>query len=185
MRGVPHDWDLLQFDAKYETARNPSEWLWGPGTARDAMAWLAREQLADDEVDILDRIFLLRHHDDLLYLPRSPDVAAGVSEDERSGTWYLIRADCPIDAFSHLRQVLAGGHVSTALDGRCGQCPIETVGSGSWQEAMELLAANGVPVSRREVPDVRVPSGMGSPRCIRILGDGSWDIPRGEGNGVT
>jgi hypothetical protein len=72
VRGVPHDWDLLHFDAKYETPRNPSEWLWGPGNARDAIAWLAQQQPADDEVDILDRIFLLRYHEDLLYLPLQP-----------------------------------------------------------------------------------------------------------------
>lgn len=75
VRGVPHDRDLLHFDAKYETARNPAEWLWGPGSGRDAVAWLAREHPPDDEVDLLDRIFLLRYHAPLLYLPRNPDLA--------------------------------------------------------------------------------------------------------------
>jgi hypothetical protein len=96
VRGVPHDWDLLHFDAKYETARNPAEWLWGPGTGRDAMAWLAREQPPDDEVDLLDRIFLLRYHVPLLYLPRNPDLAASVTDDKKPGTWYLIKADSPV-----------------------------------------------------------------------------------------
>ena len=45
---------------------------------------------------------------------------------------------------------------------------------------MSLLAARGVQVSRRHVPDVRVPSRMGWPRCNRILGNGSWDIPEEE-----
>jgi len=180
VRGVPHDWDLLHFDAKYETARYPSEWLWGPGNACEAMAWLACEQPPDDEVDVLDRIFLLRYHDDVLYLPQSPDIAASVAEGEKPGTWFLVRADAPQDALGHLRQALAGCHPDPRADGRCSQCPIETVGSGSWQEAMELLAASGVQVSRREVPDVRVPSRMGWPRRTRILGNGSWDILRGD-----
>ena len=83
VRGVANDWDLLHFDAQYETARFPSEWLWGPGSARDAIAWLRQNQPADDEVEILDRPFLIRFHDDLLYLPQSPGVAAGIPDDDR------------------------------------------------------------------------------------------------------
>ena len=179
VRGVPHDWDLLHFDAKYETARNPAEWLWGPGSGRDAMAWLAREQPPDDEVDLLDRIFLLRYHAPLLYLPRNPDLAASVTDDKKPGTWYLIKADSPEHAFNHQRQVLAGGF-GCAEHGLCPRCPVQMIGAGSWQDAMSLLAARGVQVSRRHVPDVRVPSRMGWPRCNRILGNGSWDIPEEE-----
>jgi hypothetical protein len=179
VRGVPHDWDLLHFDARYETARYPAEWLWGPGSGREAMAWLAGERPPGDEVDVLDRIFLLRYHAPLLYLPRNPDLAASVTDDEKPGTWYLIRADSPDAAFNHQRQVLAGGY-GCARRGPCPRCPVQTVGAGSWQEAMDLLAERGVPVSRRDVPDVRVPSRMGSPRCNGILGNGSWDIPEAE-----
>lgn len=175
VRGVAHDWDLLHFDAKYETARYPSDWLWGPGSWAEAMEWLARERPADDEVDVLDRIFLLRYHDDLLYLPRSPDVAAGVSDEEKPGVWYLTRADSPEEAFSHQRQVLAGGY-DCEPQGRCAQCPVETLGAGTWQDAMDWLAANGVPVISREMPDVKVPARMGWPRYNRVL-VGSWDIP--------
>lgn len=179
VRGVPGDWDLLHFDARYETGRNPAEWLWGPGSGRDAMAWLARERPPDDEVDILDRIFLLRYHAPVLYLPRNPDLAASVTDGERAGTWYLIRADSPEYAFHHQRQALAGGY-GCARCGPCPRCPVQTIGAGSWEEAMNLLADHGVQVNRRDVPDVKVPSRMGWPRCNRILGNGSWDIPEEE-----
>jgi len=176
VRGVPHDWDLLHFDARYETAHNPAEWLWGPGCGRDARVWLAGEQPPDDEVDVLDRIFLLRYHAPLLYLPRNPDLAASVTDDEKPGIWYLLKADAPQYAFNHQRQALAGGF-GCAGKGPCPQCPVQTIGAGSWQEAMDLLAERGVQVNRRNVPNVRVPSRLGSPRCNRILGKRSWDIP--------
>jgi len=150
--------------------------LYESGTARGAMAWLRREQPAGDEVDVLDRLFLLRFHGDLLDLPRSPDIAAGAADDDKPGTWYVVRADSPADAFSHMRQALAGGY-ACANAGRCRQCPVEVIGSGSWQEVMDLLAKSGVTVSKHEVPDVRVPARMGWPRGNRILGNGSWDIP--------
>ena len=176
VRGVANDWDLLHFDAQYETARFPSEWLWGPGSARDAIAWLRQNQPADDEVEILDRPFLIRFHDDLLYLPQSPGVAAGIPDDDRPGIWYLVRADSPLDAFNHLRQALAGGFGCTTEE-RCPQCPVEIISAGSWHETMDSLASTGLTVGKREVPDVRVPSRMGGIRCNRILGSGSWDIP--------
>jgi hypothetical protein len=176
VRGVPGDWDLLDFDARYATGRYPAEWLWGPGSAEDAAAWLAREQPGDDEADALDRIFLLRYHASLLYLPRNPDQAASVAEEEKPGVWYLIRADSPDQAFSHQRQALAGGFGCT-VSGPCPRCPVHTVGSGSWQQAMDLLAELGVQARMIDVPDVRVPSRMEWPRCNRITGNGSWDIP--------
>jgi hypothetical protein len=180
VRGVAHDWDLMHFDARYQSGHYPAEWLWGPGCGNDAMAWLTLEQPSDDEVDVLDRIFLLRFQEPLLYLPRNPDQAVSVADSERPATWYLIKADSPEYAFSHQRQALAGGFGCTRR-GPCPRCPVQTIGAGSWPEAMNLLAAHGVQVNRRNVPDVRVPSRtMGAPRCIRILGNGSWEIPAEE-----
>jgi hypothetical protein len=176
VRGVPHDWDLMHFDARYETARYPAEWLWGPCSAHETLEWLRREQPEGDQVDILDRLFMLRFHEDLLYLPQSPDVAAAAGPCERPGMWYVVRADSPVDAFSHMRQALAGGF-GCARQGRCRQCPVEVAGAGSWQQAIDLLARIGVTtVSKRDVPDARVPCGRVMPRWIRIL-KGSWDIP--------
>jgi hypothetical protein len=49
-------------------------------------------------------------------------------------------------------------------------------GAGSRKQAIDLLARIGVTVSKRDVPDVRVPCGRVMPQWIRIL-KGSWDIP--------
>jgi hypothetical protein len=179
VRGVVDDWDLLHFDARFDTGRFPAEWLWGPGSPRDAMSWLAGHQPLDDEVDVLDRVFLLRYQDPILEVPRNPDQAASVSDDEKPGTWYVIRADSPEQAFNHQRQTLAGGF-DCADHGTCPRCPVQTLGTGTWQEAMDVLAAHGIPTRTLRVPDIRVPSRMGWPRCNRILGNGTWDIPPGE-----
>jgi hypothetical protein len=180
VRGVPDDWDLLHFDARYDTGRYPAEWLWGPGSAEDAATWLARERPGDDEADTLDRLFMLRYHAPLLYVPRNPDQAASVADDEKPGTWYLIRADSPEQAFNHQRQILAGGF-GCAASGPCPQCPVQTAGAGSWQHAMDLLLQLGVNPRKLDAPDVQVPSTMGWPRWNRITGTGSWDLLEPEG----
>jgi hypothetical protein len=117
---------------------------------------------------------MLRYHGKILCMPQAIPVAAGLAEDDRAGTWYLIRADVPADAFSHQRQLLARveGHKSA---GHC-QCPAETVGEGTWNEVLRLAAATGMDIMPRHVPDVRV-SISRIPRCNEIIGDGQWTIP--------
>jgi hypothetical protein len=44
LRGVFHDLDQFQFDSRYLTNGMPTSYLWGPGTAVDARAWLVAEQ---------------------------------------------------------------------------------------------------------------------------------------------
>ncbi|HEX5403985.1 MAG TPA: hypothetical protein VFX16_16995 [Pseudonocardiaceae bacterium] len=165
--------ELSNFDPQYESTVHPAEYLWGPGTWEDAAQWLQNNPPKVDIVPIQDRLFLLRHHDKLLYLPRSPNVAAGISDAERSGTWYLLRADSPFPAFNHQRGVLSktGGH---SRRGEC-QCPVEVVGSGNWQRALDLCSEAGVKVTPQSVPDFRLPHAH-MPRWNRILGDGQWEI---------
>jgi len=69
----------------------------GSGVARGSPA-------SRDEAETIDRLFLLRYEDPMLYLPRSPAVAAALGPGDRAGAWYLIRADHPFAAFSHQRQ---------------------------------------------------------------------------------
>jgi hypothetical protein len=177
IRSVPDDWDLMNFDARYQAGRYPAEWLWGPGSGEEASAWLDAEQPQDDEADILDRLFLLRYHDKLLYLPRNANQAASVADEEKPGTWYIIKADFPEHAFNHQRQLLSGGFGCIAI-GSCSRCPVETVGKGSWQQVMTMLTDLGVSPRTIEVPDVRVPPVLSHwPRCNRIIGNGSWDLP--------
>jgi len=46
---------------------------------------------------------------------------------------------------------------------------------------MALLTAAGVTSRQIDVPDVRVPPSLTHwPRCNRIIGNGSWDIPEDE-----
>jgi hypothetical protein len=99
MRADPGDRTLGHgFDAMYETTARPCEYLWGPGTWSEGAQWLKRESPAADEIAVLDRLFLLRHHDGRLYMPRTAPIAAALGEEDRPGTWYLLRADYPADA---------------------------------------------------------------------------------------
>jgi hypothetical protein len=170
----PEDPDLLDFDAQYETTARPCDYLWGPGTWEETAHWLEQHQPTSDHAQVLDRLFLLRYHGNRLYLPRTPGVTASLHEDQRTGTWYLLRADSPTDAFSHQRQALADvpGHQPTGL---C-HCPVETITCGSWQEALDRCAALGADITPMQVPDAR-PHIAHTPRWNEILGNGQWTLP--------
>ncbi len=166
VRAVLRDEGLSRLDALYESTSYPCDLLWGPGTWPDARAWLEREQPGEDEADILDRLFLFRRHDGRLYLPRSPDVTAGLNGEERDGTWYLIRADYPADALRHARAI-TGGQCSPQA-GSCANCPAESLGAGTWQETLALASASGPALTPRRPPDIAVPSLRAWPRYFEI-----------------
>jgi hypothetical protein len=173
------DDELAHFDAQYEATRTPCELLWGPGTPEDAAAWRDLHHPAGDEVGILDRLFMVRHHNGRLYLPRSPETAAGLTALEQVGTWYLMRADSPFEVFSHLRQLLAGGFGCTSAD-HCQRpgapCPVQSVTTGTWEEVLDVVEAEeGHRPMPRAAPDVRAPSGW--PRWNEDLANGSWSAP--------
>ncbi|MFE0151060.1 hypothetical protein ACFWY5_28200 [Nonomuraea sp. NPDC059007] len=175
-----HDDELNYFDARYETSHLPQDLLWGPGTREEAIAWYERERPDGDEVDVLDRLFVLRFYEQRLYLPQQIDIVAGLGPHARRGTWYLARTDSPLDAFNHLRQVLAGGAGNRcSRRGECRQCAVEMIGSGPWEQVVRLLADNDVTPTPCFVPDVRVPSWR--PRWNEIIGDGNWNAPTDEG----
>lgn len=177
VRGSRDD-ELFNFDALYEGMRTPAEWLWGPGSRRDAMAWLEQHQPDDDEVELLDRLFVARFHDSRLYLPQHPDVAAALDPCGQAGTWYLTKADSPIEVFNHLRQALAGGYECRWAPGKpCPACPVDMISAGPWSQIADDLAALGARMQPRSVPDVRVPGGW--PRW-NVIEDGGWSIPPGQ-----
>jgi hypothetical protein len=166
VRAVLHDAGLNRLDALYETTTYPSDLLWGPGIWKDAAAWLQEEQPAEDEVEVLDRLFMVQCHGGRLYLPRSPGVAAGLTEKERQGTWYLVRSDFPADALAHARAAVSG---QCSLDqGSCGQCAAEPVGTGTWQEMIDLAVSTGITITPQQRPDTKVPSIMGWPRYFEV-----------------
>jgi hypothetical protein len=170
VRAVLHDEGLGRLDALYESTTYPCDLLWGPGTWRDAVAWLEREQPPEDEVDVLDRLFVVQYHEGRIYLPQSPDVAAGLAEEDRYGIWYLIRADYPSDALRHARAIAVGQCSSES--GPCARCPAESVGVGTWLETLTLAADTGLTVTPRRPPEVAVPSIRAWPRYFQISDDG-------------
>jgi hypothetical protein len=170
VRAVLHDDGLSRLDARYETTTYPCDLLWGPGSWEDASAWLKQAQPAEDDVDVLDRVFLVQRHEGHVYLPRSPDVAAGLTEEERQGTWYLIRADNPSDAIRHTCAVVAGQ--CPPEDGPCAHCAAETVGTGTWQEMTDLAASTGPTITPRRPPDITVPSIGAWPRYFESIDGG-------------
>jgi hypothetical protein len=60
------DPELSDYDALYETTNRPCDWLWGPGAPDEALDWLQRNPQPGDQVETIDRLFLLRYHDSLL-----------------------------------------------------------------------------------------------------------------------
>lgn len=172
----PHDRSLSNsFDPQYEMTARPCKFMWGPGTWSEGAQWVREQRPVGDEVQTLDRLFLLRYHDRRLYMPRHPGVAAALDETDRTGTWYLVRADYPLDAFGHQRQILlpGSGHDMT---GFCRECPAESVASGSWQEMINCCAAEGADVTRHFVPDIRAPL-CRIPRWNELSDDGQWVFP--------
>jgi hypothetical protein len=184
VQAVLHDPGLRRFDAQYETTTYPCDLLWGPGTWQDAVAWLKEKQPQPDQVDVVDRLFLVQHHKNRVHLPRSPDVAAGLAEGERGGRWHLVRADSPDDAFRHARHQISDSS-SAPGHGPCPQCAADSLGAGTWQEMINLSARSGIRISPGQLPDVKGTSGMAWPRYYEIEKSDSLALPkksRHEGN---
>lgn len=149
--------DLWCFDALYTTTLYPIDLLWGPGTPTDALAWYLDHQPEDDEADPLDRDFLIRHHADRIDPPRSPGLAAGLPADLRHGQWYLIRADEPISAYNHARN-LVNGDPGCSRDKPCPRCPAITIVIGALADVLDhLKSLDKGAVNPIEGVDVRVP----------------------------
>lgn len=153
----PHLWD---FNARLETTHFPSEYLWGPGSQEDALAWLQAVQPQPDEVDYLDRLFLIRASDDRGNQPYRPEACAALSADQRIGTWHLVLADHPADALLHVRK-LRDGTQGCAADGPCASCPAQSVFAGTWDDALAAYEARVGPITSSLAPDVRAP-GVGA-----------------------
>jgi len=149
--------DLSQFDARFECTRYPVDLLWGPGPAEEARAWFESNMPDGDEVDTLDQYFVLRHRDDGVDPPRRVVVAAGLVEDERAGTWVLVKADHPQDALGHVRN-RAAGVITCVEEGECGSCAADTIFVGTWAAVLEHAAHVGLDVRPSTTVDVQLPS---------------------------
>jgi hypothetical protein len=166
--------DLGSYDSLYEAVPSPCDYLWGPGARAEAQDWLAEHQPEGDQAQILERLFVLRYDDSRLYLPQTLPVAAGLEAANATGTWYLIRADSPSDAFGHQLQRLVqlSEHTSS---GHC-TCPVEALGEGSLQDVLARAAAIGANVAPAQVPDTRVTTSW-TPRSHIIHPGAGSEIP--------
>ena len=165
LRAVPGDYGVNRYDSRYVTPRLPADYLWGPGAAAAAVAWLARHQPAVDEIDPVDRLFLLRHDGNRLYLPQTPEVFAAAGPQQRRGTWRLLRADNSTDAFVCVRALLNPYEDHT----NC-RCPVQQVARGSWSHVREKLSRLQPALVHNLPADARVPTLMPLPRAVEISG---------------
>jgi len=160
------------FDAQYEMTAMPYQFLWGPGTWAEGAEWVKRQQPVADEIATVDRLFLLRYHDRRLYMPRSIGSTAALADGERAGTWCLLRADYPGDAFGHQRHLLQKAP-DYSTTGFCRECPAESIAAGTWQQIIDRCAALGADVTPRSAPDIRA-SMCRTPRWNDLTEDGQW-----------
>ncbi|MEH1012540.1 hypothetical protein V6U90_05375, partial [Micromonospora sp. CPCC 206060] len=163
LRGDFHDPDLTHFDARYNTTRFPSEYIWGPGSKLEAASWISLNQPEPDTVELVDRLFVIHHQESRLFLPQEPAVAAGLSPDERRGKWYLVRADASNDAFYCIRSRLDvdPGHANGCF------CPVEILAKGSWRHVERRLLELTPKLRPWLPPDVKVKSSW-MPRFVEV-----------------
>lgn len=155
----PEDRHLLDFDARFETTTYPADYLWGPGSRAEALAWLEDHPPADDSTDPVDRILLLREHNGIVYLPMRPQAAAGIATHHRPGRWHAVRADYPSDAYAHVRSAADSSAHRTRPGRDCPTqgCPVHLLGSGNYHQALNAAASAVGPITPALPPPVRVP----------------------------
>jgi hypothetical protein len=111
----------------FQWTDSPCDLLWGPGPRSDLTAQLDRFETdtLNDQVQCLDRLFIIRVDGDEIDDPRSPSDFEAC--DLTQGSWHVIRADHPYDALRHVR-AHRGMPVSELKDGYCPDCPVTELG---------------------------------------------------------
>lgn len=82
----------------------------------------------------------------------------------------MVRVDDPVSAYHHVRQLIAAAP-DCASTGPCENCAAESIGNGTWQDAIALLRTAGVDVQPHRVEDVRVPSPLPQMELGRLTQD--------------
>jgi hypothetical protein len=137
IRGVRFGDRFFEYNAGWESTAYPTDFLFGPAGEAAVRAWLQTENPQPDKVEFLDRLFALRIAEGRVSLPRRPDIVLGLPPTRWAGTWWLIQADHPLDAFAHVRH-LNGGN-SCKLGSEHG-CAVEEIFKGPFEELREKLA---------------------------------------------
>jgi hypothetical protein len=123
----------------------PCELLWGPGPLYELLPELDRyeDRTLNDQVQHLDRLFVIRVDGDEIDLPRSP--ADFFASGEIEGAWHVVRADYPNDALRHVREH-RDKSPSGLNGGRCPDCPVTELGRfhdrGSTAKSLERYVAH-------------------------------------------
>ncbi|MFB7277178.1 hypothetical protein ACFCZV_08720 [Streptomyces hydrogenans] len=165
VRAVHGDPNLMEFDSLKATTAFPSQYLWGPGTRDEAIAWMNRVKPTPDRCDYLDQIVVVRTLDGQVDLPAYPGIAAGLPDEEQTGIWHAVRVDRPLDALGHIRAIVAGepGH---APHGECETCPADTVATGDLTAVLKAAREAGADTEPLHVPDIRTPIAAAFPRPL-------------------
>jgi hypothetical protein len=108
---------------------------------------------------------MIRHDGTDLYLPVRPTVAAALPDDERAGMWYTVKADHPIDAYHHIRNLVTGA--GCQQQGPCRDCHAESLGVGRHDEAL-VHAGHRADLTLPLPNDVRAPQAI--PRFRQVTG---------------
>ena len=141
IRGVRFDDRFYEYDASWESTAYPTEFLFGPADALGVRSWLTANDPRPDNVEFLDRLFVMRIHGRRVSLPRRPEVVLGLPRTRRDGRWFLVRADHPLDAFNHVRHLNAG---TSCKSGSEHGCLIEQISTGTFEVLEEELARLGI-----------------------------------------
>jgi len=159
---VPQDESLLDFDTRFEGTSYPADLLWGPGSCSAAQAWLSSTDVELDAVTYLDRIFAVQVLEGEAQPPRSTAALGALPQEQRGGTWHVVRADYPVDAQMHIAHGASGAQVGA----RC-SCSAEDVASGTWEDVVQGLGTTAA--DQPEGPAfVRIPRfGEPSSACAR------------------
>jgi hypothetical protein len=158
--------DLSRYDSRYETGPYPTDYLWGPGSRADALAWLQGQPPTADTASMLDRSFVVRVHDGLIWLPMRPATVAALPPGNREGHWYLVGADTPNQAFAHVRTLLSDTGTCKPWK-TCPACHAETLAHG---KRATVLATAGVAATQATQlpPAFHLPGPGGGIQSIRL-----------------
>lgn len=139
VRAVDRD-NLGEYSSTFEATAYPCDYLWGPGDREAATAWYQRAAPNPDVVDYLDRWFVVRHDEGRPESVLRPETFLAIPAGSRQGTWHLIQADFPNDAFAHRLHDFARGTLALRP---CLDCHATVGPSGGWgtiaRAMMELV----------------------------------------------
>jgi hypothetical protein len=149
------DESVWYFHSDFEATMLPAQYLWGPGSYQEALDWLATVEIEAEEVDYVDRHFVVHMPNEQNELPRNINQFAGLPEEARPGCWLLLKADFPTDALVHGRAIAnkAEGHADS---GFCKACSVEVVADGDWETVMNAAEQLRLEITPRPPRGIRV-----------------------------